>query len=231
VKLCAVTAPPELGFKLCRQSCGGKPMSNAFAGPLIEYWARLYANVHPDDEAVRGRAPKELNFDYPPPAFIGDVGKARIFVLMGNGGYSDDTKNEFAGPGSADLYRSKLANPAPADPRWTAPYYLTLGVLSEWLRSGRAAIVNALAYRSLKTTNEVAKFAQIVPFAMFHRRWFEERLYSAAVAGEVRVAAHRPRLWGLHGQPLAEANIWVLPSDHSARRLLSKEITDWLSRG
>ena len=122
-------------------------MPNEFACPLVSYWASLKATVHPNDEAVCLHAPDELNFDFPPPAFIGDVTNADIFTLMGNGGHSFETPKEFAGPSAAADFRRKLANPAPADPQWTAPYYLFLGVVSEWLRSGRGAIVNALAYR------------------------------------------------------------------------------------
>ena len=58
-------------------------MSNTFAEPLIEYWAKLKGNIHPDDEAVRALAPKELNFDFPPPAFVGDVRKARDICSEG----------------------------------------------------------------------------------------------------------------------------------------------------
>ena len=87
-------------------------MENDFAKPLAAYWARLESTVHPDDVPIMDAAPREINFDFPPPAFIGDILHAKVFVLVGNGGYDCRlTPKEFAAAGSAELYRRRLAEP------------------------------------------------------------------------------------------------------------------------
>ncbi len=55
-------------------------MSNAFARPLIAYWSKLRTTIHPDDDLVCSQAPQAFNFDFPPPAFVGDVARADLFI-------------------------------------------------------------------------------------------------------------------------------------------------------
>src|SRR5262245_27693029 len=115
-------------------------MTNSFAEPLIEFWAELEETVHPQDYPVLARyRDHTLNLDYPPPAFVGDIRRARIFILLANGGYDDDrTPLEFAESGSAKKYRDRLRNPVPCG-SYTHPYYLQGTRLRKWLEEGQAA--------------------------------------------------------------------------------------------
>lgn len=203
-------------------------MSNKFALPLVEFWSRLQGEVHPDDARAAAAAPPEINFDYPPPAFIGDVLGARVFVLMGNGGYSlEVTPTEFAHTCAANLFRARLVHPGPADESITAPYYLSLGTLSGWLRNGRAAVVNAMSYRSEAITKPVVRFADILPSVRFHRRWLNEHLVPAAEAGQVRVVIHRPRLWKVGSTISRSSNLLILDGAAPARKYLSQDVLAW----
>ncbi|RXF68253.1 hypothetical protein [Hansschlegelia zhihuaiae] len=205
-------------------------MKNRFAAPLVDFWSQLKGEIHPDDAPFRGQAPNEINFDYPPPAFTGDIANARIVVLMANGGYDPQTTpREFLEPNAADRWRAALCEPRPSDPRWTSPYYLR-GRLGEWLRSGRAVAVNALAYRSVKVTDAVRRFAAELPSSRFHREWLHGSLRMAAEAGDVRVVIHRSGLWRPSGEIRSNPNIRVLAGAEPARRYLSKEVVTWAER-
>jgi hypothetical protein len=92
--------------------------------------------------------------DYPPPAFVGDVTRAKIIVLAANGGYDTAvTPNEFAASDSEKQYLLRLKNPSDADWSVVAPYYSGINY-AELVISGAAAIVNACAYRSPKISAE-----------------------------------------------------------------------------
>jgi hypothetical protein len=140
-----------------------------------------------------------LNLDFPPPAFVGDVTTARIFILMANGGFDADlTPREFASPDAAEIYRQALRKPRRSTSQYTSLYYMR-GAMGEWLSLGKAAVVNALAYRSPKISGEPEnrKLADHLPSVVFHRRWLRTQLLPAAEAGKVLVIIKRPPLWGV----------------------------------
>lgn len=205
-------------------------VTNDFARPLVEFWSKMDQTVHPKDMEIARDAPKVINFDYPPPAFIGDILNARIFILMGNGGYNAiDTPAEFNKPDAAAIFREHLAHPSAADRKWTAPYYLDRADVGDWLRSGLAAVVNALAYRSGSTTDAVRRFADKLPSVNFHRRWLENDLRMAAETGRVRVVIHRPGLW--RPSTVAQAkNVVVLTGTAPRQKLLSHAVREWALR-
>ena len=161
-------------------------------------------------------------------AFVGHILHACVFVLMGNGGYNaDDTPAEFVAPDAPALFREHLAHPSVADRKWTAPYYLNRADIGHWLRSGSAAVVNALAYRSEQTTDAVRRFADKLPSVHFHRRWLEHNLRAAAEAGRVRVVIHRPGLWQPHSKVAQTKNVMVLTG--TAPKELSPNVGDGLT--
>ena len=187
-------------------------------------------NIHPDDMAMARFAPEAINFDYPPPAFVGDILNARVFVLMGNGGYhADETPLEFVAADAPTIYREHLAHPRAADRRWTAPYYLNRADIRDWLQSGFAAVVNALAYRSERTSRDVRRFADKLPSVNFHRRWLENELRAAAQTGKVRVVIHRPGIW--RPATIAQTkNVAVLTGTAPRQKLLSHAVRQWALR-
>jgi hypothetical protein len=170
--------------------------TNSFAEPLIDFWTELRENIHPRDYPVLNGRTHTLNTDYPPPAFVGDIRRARVFVLMANGGYDDErTTGEFALPGSAQAYRDRFKNPVPS-----ATSYWKGTKLEPWLLEGQAAVVNAMAYRSCKISEEPENraIAEKLPSVQFHREWLRSHLMPAIGEAGVMVIVHRPRLWKLN---------------------------------
>jgi hypothetical protein len=196
--------------------------SNEFAEPLVAFWGKLKETVHPVDRAVltRNMHQHTLNLAYPPPAFVGDIRRARIFVLKANGGYDEaETAHEFASPGSAELYRQRLRNPGACSECNTASYYLR-GTLGHWLRGGKAAIVSALAYRSPKISEEPQNVAIVekLPSVQFHRAWLRSHLLTALDAGRILVIVKRPKLWKLGAPEIARDRL-LFPQNHISPHL------------
>jgi hypothetical protein len=169
----------------------------SIAEPLIAFWSELRETKHPQDEEVLGTWPNTLNTDYPPTPFVGDLRRARLFVLLANAGYeAERTSREFATMGTADEYRDRLRNPVPSEEGKTHPYFLK-GRLGGWLKKGDAAVVNAMAYRSPAISDEPENraIAEKLRSVQFHREWLHSYLLPAA--GKVMVIVHRPGLWKL----------------------------------
>jgi hypothetical protein len=165
---------------------------------IVQFWRRLNGSLHPDDAPAMSNdsRSKEFELSYPPPAFIGDIKRASIFVLMANGGRSDDVRlaKEFESAKSVKEYIARLHKPRPAEPGFTSPYYQR-GKLWEYLRSGKACVVNALAYRSREVTTDVRQIAELLPSVLLHRSWLIERAIPAARRREIAIIAKRPGLW------------------------------------
>jgi hypothetical protein len=141
--------------------------------------------------------PNTLRTEYPAPAFVGDIRSARVFVLYANGGYDPiGTPKEFEKI-SAEEYRQRLRSPVPCDGKTSV--FFQKGRLGKLLREGKAAVVNAMAYRSPKISADNEKvnraIAENLPSVQFHRKWLYSHLLPAA--GEVMVVVHRPGLWKL----------------------------------
>lgn len=84
-------------------------------GLVIDHWRRLDAAAHPDDTVVLGAQPQSFNFDYPPPAYLGDVENAPFVVLMLNGGYDPViTQKEVPDNGAVARYMDLLHHPGPS---------------------------------------------------------------------------------------------------------------------
>jgi len=170
---------------------------------LPGYWSGLRQTaqgwVHPDDEELLGREPHTFNLQFPPPAFIGDVENAKVIVLAANGGYNATaTPEEFARLGAAERYLKRLSFPADANWREVAPYYQGINY-SELVFCGKAAIVNACAYRSRKISAEPENRRLIgrLPSVLFARRWVFEVVLPQMQSGEKVVVGKWHGLWNL----------------------------------
>lgn len=170
---------------------------------LSDYWSKVRQTkqgwTHPNDEELLGREPHTFNLEFPPPAFVGDIENARVIVLAANGGYNESvTPSEFAASGAAKRYVERLSCPAVADWKEVAPYYRGINY-SELVFQGKAAIVNACAYRSLKISEEPdnRRLIKKLPSVQFTRRWLVEVVLPQMQAGNRFVVGKRHGLWDL----------------------------------
>ena len=192
---------------------------------LTSFWARLTGAVHPDDAHVFDDFGDDhgFNLDYPPPAYWGDVVNAPILVLDNNGGYSEETPREFTAPDAAERHRERLRHPTALERDDAPPYYQRLNFF-DWLEDGTAALVNAVAYRSIDSkARNVQVLADRLTSARIHRRWLHEVAFPAAQRNERMLIVHRWGLWRLKkGQVTGPSIVWssapVSPNLTSAER-------------
>ena len=168
-----------------------------------DYWKQLQLTstgwVHPEDRAFFLRESHSFNLDYPPPAFVGDVVAAKIIILAANGGYDPVvTAQEFAGNGAAEQYMERISNPGATKWSEVVPYYRGINY-ADLIFSGKAAIVNACAYRSRRISEEPEnrKLIKVLPSVQFHRRWLLETILPEANSGKFLIVGKRHGLWGL----------------------------------
>lgn len=182
---------------------------------LAAYWSQLrYTRigwVHPEDEDLLLYERHSFNLEYPPPAFVGDIENAKILILTANGGYSEVvTPKEFATDGAALAYVERLKRPAAADWNEVSPYYRGINY-SGLIFSGRAAIVNACAYRSSQISQEPEnrKLIRKLPSVRLARRWLAEVVFPQMKAGGKVVVGKRHGLWDLPNT-IKENNRFIL---------------------
>lgn len=195
------------------------------------FWRRLEAAVHPDDEQVVRSQPHTFNLDFPPPAFIGDVDNAPIVVLMANGGYDPrGTPSEFPDQSDYAEYRDWLRGDRIEPPRNLTRYY-TRHALFPWVQTGKAVIVNAVAYRSPQISREPQnkRLADRLPSVEVHRRWLREELLPAAQQGRRLVIAHRWSLWDLP-KSIQHVQRSRAPISENLSRDLMAQAESWLAR-
>jgi len=192
--------------------------------PLIKFWSELSEGepyIHPRDEQVVRRFSDCLKTEYPPPAFIGDVRGARVFLLWGNGGFHPQrTIQEFAAPGSAEKFLRRLRKPEP----WATLKFQEQQRVKKWLEAGDAVVVNAMAYRSTEINRNVREIADELPSVHVHRCWLRRDLIPACGRGEVMVVAHRPGLWGLSVG--FDQNKFLLFTENPKAKYLPKWVCD-----
>jgi hypothetical protein len=188
-------------------------MENRGESSMRRYWAQLTGSVHPEDEKVFAAHPKHtFNLDFPPPAYIGDIDKAPIVVLMSNGGYVPKiVATEFPDDTSISVYRNYIRGEILTLPPRLARYYAT-GHVGAWISAGKAVLVNAVPYRSRKLSQEPEnqKVAELLPSLAAHRDWFAKEVLPAAVACRRFVLVHRNGWWRV---PARFAGCCVLFSD------------------
>lgn len=175
---------------------------------IVAHWRKLANTVHPEDQKVFDIAEHTFNLDWPPPAYIGDVVNAPYVLLMMNGGYDPQfTPTEFSHDDAIKRYIDLLHNPRPIDPKLVSPYYT--GNYGEYIRTGRLALVNAVAYRSGKLSGETKnkKLAHNLPSTLLHRQWLRNELIPQALSGDRKIIAHRNRMWQLDRDEYNHPNI------------------------
>ncbi|MEE1611133.1 hypothetical protein [Microvirga sp. CF3016] len=165
---------------------------------IREFWRELRGPVHPQDADVFARH-RDHTFDlrFPPPAFIGDVDRAPIMVLMANGGFDPErTPLEFPDESAVRTYLDWLHDSENPPPHTLAQYYRAR-TIGPWLERGVAAIVNAVAYRSTSLSKEPKnrKVAELLPSVVIHRKWLRDELLPAAREGRRFVIVHRNGMW------------------------------------
>lgn len=171
---------------------------------LSKYWKRLEKTpdgrwLHPDDYELLSTQHHSFNLDFPPPAFVGNINEAKIIILTANGGYNSVvTPQEFQTEGSEAKYLERLSSPETFDWSEIAPYYSNVNY-SELLLSGKAATVNACAYRSNKISQEPEnkKIIKKMPSVAFARSWLLESVLPSAKKGGHVIVAKRHGLWQL----------------------------------
>jgi hypothetical protein len=177
----------------------------------------------------------DFNLDFPPPAFIGDVDNAPIVILLLNGGYDpNETPAEFRAVKDREEFLDWLKGLRADFPRNLSKYYTEQPTVSEWVKQGKAVIVNAVAYRSRKISEEVAnkKLAKLLPSAIKHKEWLHNELLPDVRAGRRYLVAHRWRLWGIRPKSFAHWPNVRFSSNPASPYLsanLKKEVGDWLS--
>jgi hypothetical protein len=173
-------------------------MKDRCLSSIRRFWTRLEGAVHPDDQQIFDSHPDHsFNLDFPPPAFIGDVDKAPIVVLMSNGGYKHgETEKEFPDERSCEEHRDYLRGLRAALPPRLSSYY-TKGPLGEWIKNGSAVLVNAVPYRSPQLSEEKKnqRAAKQLRSLDVHRRWLFDEVLPEAKAGRRLVLVHRNGWW------------------------------------
>ncbi|QXI66092.1 hypothetical protein CP157_03884 (plasmid) [Paracoccus marcusii] len=164
---------------------------------IVDFWKQLDGAVHPQDAPVFERhGDHGFNLDYPPPAYIGDILNAPVIILENNGGYDPVmTPGEFPDAEAQEAFRASLAAPAPFNPnlRHVSPYYCSRNY-THLLVSGQAALVNAVAYRSVDgKAPGVKALSRALPSARLHRDWLTAEVLPLVNRGERFLVIHR---WG-----------------------------------
>ena len=163
---------------------------------IVDFWEQLDGAVHPQDAPVFERhGDHGFNLDYPPPAYIGDILNAPVLILENNGGYDPGmTPGEFPDAEAQKAFRASLAAPA-LDPRLrhVSPYYRSRNY-TRLLVSGHAALVNAVAYRSVNgSAPGVKALTRALPSARLHREWLMREVLPLVNQGKRFLVIHR---WG-----------------------------------
>ena len=194
---------------------------------LVTHWRKLTGKtrlngkdvyVHPDDLKVLRDHPGRFNLDYPPPAYVGDIVRAPVVMLLTNGGYnSEGTKNEFSKREAAKRYLDGLHDPrlmSREGYEGYSDYYLKWNY-KELLREGKLAIVNVAAYRSPNFSPARQKVANALESVKLHRRWLRETLLPEAKADKRFVVAHRYAHWKLDPEGDRQRNLYFSRSQRS----------------
>jgi hypothetical protein len=210
----------------------GKPQSSIRRKPqssILRFWAHLAGNVHPHDEAVFAAHPDHtFKLQFPPTLFVGHV-DAPIVILMMNGSYAPGkTEDEFPKPFIAEYIKYIREGEVPPH----GEYYESLSY-RKLINAGKAVLVNAVPYRSVKLSEEYhnRRVAKLLPSLAAHRRWLKEEVLPEAECGDRFVLAHRAfDLWDIRKEEYAGPNVifspdWrrKAPSNENLRRAL-----DWL---
>jgi hypothetical protein len=158
----------------------------------------LSGTEHPHDVPILRGYKHSFDLNYPPPAFLGDIVNAPVIALFANGGLNDDTPSEFPTSDAFAEYVDLLHNPKAPRRVAIAPYYGMLN-FSTLLFTGKIALVNAVAYRSRRISEEPEnqRVGRRLPSYSIHRNWLLNEVLPLARQGERLIVVHRNGLWQL----------------------------------
>jgi hypothetical protein len=131
---------------------------------------------------------------------------------MSNGGYKQGvTEAEFPNDASVSEFRNYIRGETLSLPSKLAHYYAR-GQVGRWISDGKAAIVNAVPYRSPQLSSEKPnqKIAKKLAARAVHRRWLLGEVLPEAAQGGRFVFVHRNGWWGV---PQSVAGPCILFSD------------------
>jgi hypothetical protein len=202
---------------------------------LADYWGKQIRTekgkwVHPDDKVLLDSESHSFNLDFPAPAFVGDILRAKIIILAANGGYdSVVTSQEFKEDDATKNYMYRLNNPSKANWSAVAPYYQGVNY-AHLILNGRAAIVNACAYRSKKISEEPEnkKLIKKLSSVAVNRSWLLDCLLPLARSGDRIIIAKRHGLWNLPKILRQENNVIFDPAPVSPH--LSRSVWDIIKK-
>ena len=179
---------------------------------LVEHWRELtgvtYPVVHPRDRAVFEAERHSFNLDFPPQAYVGDIENAPVVILSGNGGYDpSETPELFRATIAPSEFLQYLHNPTVSKRNKYADYYKTLNFFDA-IMDGQVAIVNAVAYRSPKLSQEKEnrRVAEKLPSVHVHQKWLRGELFEQARRGERLVISKRPGHWKIGEREIKNVN-------------------------
>lgn len=171
---------------------------------IVNFWQGQFCTdsgkwLHSDDADTFRKSDHTFNLDYPVSPYIGDIVSAPVILLGANAGYCEDrTPTEFSDRAAIDKYLDRVRSPSTADWSGMAKYYhgTNYGSL---LLEGKAAWINACAYRSPRLSQEPEnrRLIKKLPSAQFTRRWLLEAVMPLAECGERLVVAKRFGQWML----------------------------------
>lgn len=201
---------------------------------LSEYWRKVRHTkegwIHPDDADLFNHESHSFNLDFPPPAFIGDIENAKIIILVANGGYKPDvTPFEFGAKDSEAKYLKRIEYPSAANWAEAAPYYQNVNY-AKLLFSGKAAVVNACAYRSpqISLEPENKRLVKKLPSVQFNRTWLVQTIFPQTDSGKRLIVGKRHGLWGLPASVKRSCGYIADPAPVSPH--LSKVVWDSITR-
>jgi len=176
-------------------------------GELTAFWSGRQSGTggvwcHDEDRALLGAEGHSFNLDFPVSPYVGNILDAPVVILNANAGYNPRmTPSEFPNAAAITAYVARVNQPAGADWGSVSQYYdgTNYGHL---VPAGKAALVNACAYRSPKISQEPENRTLIrqLPSCLFTRKWLMEALLPAANRGERLIVANRHGLWRLPPQ-------------------------------
>ena len=198
---------------------------------IVDFWKKQTEPikgkwVHPEDAGVLLNSPHSFNLDFPAGAFVGDILRAPVIILCANAGYNPEmTPQEFAGETAESDYLERIVSPSTADWSSVSPYYRKVNY-GKYLFDGRAALVNACAYRSPKIGQEAdnLKILKRLRSVKFTRDWLLECMLPLAKSGKRLVVAKRHGLWSLPQTAWQVPGVTKEPprSPHITRRCMEK---------
>lgn len=181
---------------------------------IVTFWRGEQAQeqgrwAHRLDRKMLTTERHSFNLDHPVSPYIGDVLSARVIILGANAGYSSKlTPTEFPDAAAVKAYVERVDDPEDADWSFVSRYYDGTNY-GDLVATGKAAFVNACAYRSPKLSEEPdnQNLIQRLPSSAFTRRWLLEAVLPLARKGERLIVIKRGGQWKLPSNIVSELGV------------------------